>query len=130
LPVSLRCFIVDDNQAFLAAARHLLEGEGASVVGVASTSAEALRGVAVVSPDVTLVDVNLGEESGVDLACSLATGADGARSRVILISTYAAADLVDVLPERPTIVFLSKTDLSARAIRSALGLPPDTDAPS
>lgn len=83
-------------------------------------------------PDVTLVDVNLGEESGIDLARELATGADGVRSRVILISTYAAVDLVDLdfvdaTPDCPTIEFLSKADLSGRAIRIALGLPAETD---
>ena len=41
--MALRCLIVDDSAPFLAAARKLLEREGISVVGVASTSAEALK---------------------------------------------------------------------------------------
>jgi DNA-binding NarL/FixJ family response regulator len=66
--VSLRTLIVDDNASFLAAARDLLEREGIAVVGVASTSDEAVRRAAEMRPDVTLVDVYLGEESGLDLA--------------------------------------------------------------
>ena len=39
----MRCLIVDDSADFVEAARHLLEHGGIKVVGVASTSAEALR---------------------------------------------------------------------------------------
>jgi len=41
--VDLRSLIVDDSEHFLAAARELLEREGVTVVGVASTSEEAVR---------------------------------------------------------------------------------------
>jgi CheY-like chemotaxis protein len=64
----LRCLIVDDNGAFLDAARLLLEREGVTVVGVASSIAEALRQARALLPDVSLVDIGLGEESGFDLA--------------------------------------------------------------
>jgi two-component system nitrate/nitrite response regulator NarL len=60
----LRCLIVDDSPQFLRVARALLEREGIAVVGVASTSAEALRRVEELAPDVTLLDVDLGGESG------------------------------------------------------------------
>jgi CheY-like chemotaxis protein len=119
--MTVRCLIVDDNQEFLDVARRLLEAEGITVVGVATNGAEALRRVAELRPDVTLVDVNLGEESGFDLARRLAAATDGASSRVILISTYAEGDLVDPTPTGGTFQFLSKTDLSGEAIRGALG---------
>ncbi|HEX3286600.1 MAG TPA: hypothetical protein VHT50_18605 [Mycobacterium sp.] len=38
----MRCLIVDDNAGFVAAARRLLEADGISVVGSASSSAEAV----------------------------------------------------------------------------------------
>ena len=60
----LRCLLVDDNEAFLEAASLLLEREGVTVVGVASTIAEALRQARVLRPDVILVDIGLGNESG------------------------------------------------------------------
>jgi CheY-like chemotaxis protein len=41
--MAVRCLIVEDNQSFLDAARKLLEQQGLTVVGVASTSEEALR---------------------------------------------------------------------------------------
>ena len=52
----MRCLIVDDSAHFVDAARELLEHEGVTVVGVASTSADALRCFEESRPDVTLVD--------------------------------------------------------------------------
>jgi CheY-like chemotaxis protein len=46
LVMALRCPLVDDSPAFLAAARSLLERQGITVAGVASTGAEALQRVA------------------------------------------------------------------------------------
>ena len=64
----MRCLIVDDSACFVDAARGLLERQGMTVVGVASTSAEALRRFEELRPDVTLVDLDLGGESGFELA--------------------------------------------------------------
>ena len=115
--VSIRTLIVDDNANFLEAARDLLEREGIAVVGVASTSDEAVRRTAELQPDITLVDVYLGQESGVDLARVLSDPGDP-ETRVILISTYAESDFPD-LPA--SIGFVSKAELSASAIHRVLG---------
>jgi CheY-like chemotaxis protein len=120
--VALRCLIVDDNGEFLAVARTLLEQEGINVVGVASSSAEAIRRAKELRPEVILVDVYLGEESGLDLALLLDDEANGIESTVILVSTYADADLADVVAASPAVGFLSKSDLSGRAIHETLGL--------
>ena len=66
MPIS--CLIVDDNEHFLRAAQVLLEREGLVVMGVTSTSDEAVRQVETLHPDVVLVDIFLGEENGLDLA--------------------------------------------------------------
>ena len=64
--------IVDDNLLFLEAARDRLEQGGLRVVGVAATSAEALRRAEELRPEVVLVDVMLGTESGFEVARRLA----------------------------------------------------------
>jgi CheY-like chemotaxis protein len=120
--------VVDDNVEFLGAARRLLERQGISVVGVATTSAEALRQVTELQPDVTLVDVNLGTESGFDLAHELGDSPTGSVTRVILISTYAEPDFGEALSAGASFQFLSKSELSATAVRNALGLKSDDDA--
>jgi CheY-like chemotaxis protein len=114
--VSLRCMIVDDNADFLRAACALLEGEGLRVVGVALGSAEAIRRVAEVHPDVTLVDVDLRGASGFELARRLNDDPGIDPGHLILISAHAEDDLVDLIEESPAIGFLGKPTLSAAAI--------------
>jgi CheY-like chemotaxis protein len=125
--MALRCLIVDDSPRFLEAARAILEQEGIAVVGVASTSAEALRRAEELKPDVTLVDVDLAGESGFDLVRRLHNQTSLDSSRAILISTYAEEDFADLIPVSPAVGFLSKSDLSARAIRAILGVTADGD---
>ena len=114
--MQIRCLIVDDSAAFLEAARVLLEREGVTVVGVASTAAEALRQAEALRPDVVLVDVFLGRESGMELARQL-VAEDLDAATVILISTHPEADLAGMIAENPAAGFIGKSDLSARAIR-------------
>ena len=111
----IRCLIVDDNPSFLVAARVLLERQGLTIAGVASTSAEALRQAETLLPDVVLVDISLGKESGLDLARHLIAGdPDGAA--VILISTRVEEDVADLIAGSPAAGFLTKSELSAPAI--------------
>ena len=118
--MALRSVIVDDNAHFLEAVRHLLEREGIEVVGVASSSAEAVQLVEQLRPDVTLVDIDLGEESGFDVVRRL-VGATGVNAgRIVLISTYAEKDFADLIAASPAVGFLSKSDLSASAIHALL----------
>jgi CheY-like chemotaxis protein len=114
--VTLRSLIVDDNAHFLQAARDLLEREGMVVVGVASTGDEAVQRAEELRPDVTLVDIDLGEENGFDVALRLSTARGLEQSRVVLISTYAERDFADLVAASPAVGFLTKTDLSRTAI--------------
>jgi CheY-like chemotaxis protein len=118
--MELRCLIVDDNAAFGAAARALLERQGIAVVAIATSSAEALRHVRELSPDVALVDVGLGEESGFDLAEQLEASVDFAPPPVILISTRDEQEFVDLVEASPAVGFLAKSELTAQRIRDAL----------
>jgi len=117
----LRCLLVDDSPGFPPAACRLLERQGVVVVGVASTAAEALQQAARLRPDVTLVDIQLGAESGFDVARLLAQEAASLSSPVILISTHAEQDYADLIAVSPAVGFLPKPTLSAEAIRDLLG---------
>ena len=119
----IRVVIVDDNPEFLDSARRLLEHQGARVVGVASTNADALRSVQELRPDVTLVDVNIGDECGFELAEALHEIGGAAALPVILISTHAEHDLTGMIETSPAVGFLAKSALSASAITAALGRP-------
>jgi DNA-binding NarL/FixJ family response regulator len=115
--MALRVLIVDDSGLFLSAARVLLEREGLRVVGVASTSAEALQREQELRPDVVLVDIMLAGESGFELARRLDEDDRGGAAAVILVSTHAEADFADLIAESPALGFLPKSALSADAIR-------------
>jgi DNA-binding NarL/FixJ family response regulator len=116
--VMLRCLIVDDSPRFLDAARSVLGRQGIDVIGVASTSAEAVQKAAALRPDVALVDIDLGGESGFDVARRLRRGAEPAP--VILISTHIGDDYVDLIEASPVLGFLPKSALSGAAIRELL----------
>jgi CheY-like chemotaxis protein len=117
----IRLLIVDDNAHFLEAARRLLEREGMTVVGVASTTIDALRRADELRPDVTLVDIELGQESGFDLARRLTEGTGNGPWPVILISAYPEQDLADLIEASPALGFLPKSSLSGRAIFDLVG---------
>lgn len=116
----LRCVIVDDSPAVLRAASDLLEGEGIAVVGVAATGDEAVRLIAELEPDVTLVDIDLGPESGFALVRRLVDVAGRPESPSILISTHDPGDFAMLIEASPAIGFLPKSRLSGAAIRRLL----------
>jgi DNA-binding NarL/FixJ family response regulator len=88
-------------------------------VGVASSCADAVRLVGELHPDVALVDIDLGDESGLDVARAL-EAADRGGSRVVLISAYSESDFTDLIAASPAVGFLPKTQLSAARIDEVL----------
>ena len=120
--VQLRCVIVDDDASFLDAARAVLERDGVTVAGVALNIAEAVQRVEALRPDVVLIDIRLGEESGFGAVRQLATA--GHAAALIMISTDAGEDYADLIADSPAAGFVPKAKLSGAAIRRILqGLP-------
>ncbi|AMO60789.1 response regulator receiver protein [Mycolicibacterium phlei] len=115
----MRCLIVDDSAGFRAAATAMLERGGICVVGTASDGAEALSQTRALHPDVALVDVDLGAESGFDVAADLARQTAG--TAIILVSTHDEQDFADLIAASPARGFLPKMALSPNAIRDLLG---------
>lgn len=121
----MRCLIVDDSARFLQAARGLLEREGVEVVGVASNSEQASRQMSELRPDIMLVDIDLGAESGFEVARQLSVPSSDQRPvygqpRIILISSHDEEDFQDLIESSPVIGFLGKSLLSADAIQQLL----------
>ena len=117
--VPLRCLLVDDSEEFLASAAELLSLEGMTVVGQASDSARATELAAALRPDLTLVDVELGDEDGVALARRLA--ADGTGGQVILISIRTRDELAELIEDSGAAGFLDKGALDSTAILGLIG---------
>jgi DNA-binding NarL/FixJ family response regulator len=114
----LRCLIVDDRPSFSEAARELLTDQGVAIVATATSSAEAIQRIQELRPDVALVDIDLGEESGFDLARRIA--ADGSAVPVILISTHDEREFKKLIDSSPAAGFLAKTELSAENLHRLL----------
>ncbi len=115
-PMGLRCLIVDDSPDFLQAARALLEQEGMTVIGIVSTSEAAIQLAIGQCPDVTLVDIDLGGSSGLDLTRRLANECGASAGCVILISAHAEEEFADLIEASSAAGFLPKSALSADAI--------------
>ncbi|MCW3032339.1 MAG: hypothetical protein QOK19_1248 [Solirubrobacteraceae bacterium] len=88
-----------------------------SVAGVASTAADALREAEQLEPELVLVDLSLAHESGFELARRLVQANGAGERAVVLISTHAEADFAELIAESPAKGFLSKSALSADALR-------------
>ena len=115
----MRSLIVDDSEPFLASARRLLESQGVEIVGTATSGAEALDLATALSPDLALVDVELGEEDGFTLAGELRSRSPA--TRVVLISAYGTDEIQELISESSAVGFLPKSRLSGDAVRSLLG---------
>ena len=115
-PRPLRCLIIDDNPRFLATARRLLEHDGITVVGAGASSDDAVRLADQLSPDITLIDIDLGEENGFAVARRLAQLKRAPAGNLILISTHDADEFADLVEASPAIGLVPKSALSAQAI--------------
>jgi DNA-binding NarL/FixJ family response regulator len=117
----LRCLIVDDNASFREEMGGLLAEQGLDVVGGAGSAADAHRQIADLRPDVALIDIDLGRDSGLELARRLREQpAQGAVTHVILISTHDEAEYADLIEASSAIGFLAKIDLSAATIQQVI----------
>ena len=113
-----RIVIVDDHPGFRAWARAILAADGFSIVGEAVDAASAVGEVRAVQPDVVLLDVQLPDADGFEVADRLL--GDRPRPAIILTSSRDAtayeADLA-----RTGLPFVSKEDLSGSAVRLLMG---------
>jgi len=116
--VQLRSLIVDDSETFLTSASRLLESQGLEIVGTATSSVDALQLAAAFSPDLALVDVELGQEDGVALAAELRSRSP--EIRVIMISSYDRDEMQDLIAPTSAVGFLPKSSLSGDAVRAFL----------
>ena len=82
--------IVDDHPSFRANARALLEAEGFDVVGEAEDGASALRRQPRLRPELVLLDVQLPDLDGFEVAARLTNGGGG--PAVVLVSSRDGSD--------------------------------------
>jgi DNA-binding NarL/FixJ family response regulator len=113
-----RMLIIDDNTAFRTAARQLLERGGFAVVAEAGDAAGGLRAAAEIRPDLAVVDVQLPDSDGFEVAERLSRLEPA--PRVILVSSLDGADFGELVAGSPALGFIPKAELSASAIEALL----------
>src|SRR4051812_4965946 len=116
----IRCLIVDDNSSFRQEMGGLLKEQGLEVVGGAASAAEALQQIAELGPDVALIDIDLGRDSGLTLASRVRQTLGPTVPNVILISTHDEGAFAELIGRTSALGFLPKTELSGAAIRRML----------
>ena len=110
--------IVDDHDGFRALARALLQGTGYEVVGEAGDGASAIRSVRGLRPEVVLLDIQLPDMNGFDVARRVKEGPDP--PAVVLISSRDALDYGRRVDRSGARGFITKAELSIGALDSVL----------
>jgi DNA-binding NarL/FixJ family response regulator len=108
--------IVDDDPRFRGIARRLLESEGFEVIGEASDGGEALSVARELEPDIVLLDVQLPDIDGIEVASQLT--ADGSGAAIVLTSTRDESDFGPQLAQSGARGFVPKGEISAERITS------------
>jgi DNA-binding NarL/FixJ family response regulator len=113
-----RVLIVDDHASFRWMVRRLLTTDGFDVVGEAASAAGALEAARELRPDLVLLDVQLPDLDGFQVAEALAR--QPTAPTVVLISSRARADYGPVLDCCPVLGFISKAELSGKVLEQML----------
>lgn len=116
--VGCTVLIVDDHAGFRTLARRLLDGDGWSVVGEAPDGAAGVEAATRLHPELVLLDLNLPDGSGLDVAQRLAEVEPGAQ--VVLTSTHEEEELDAMARERHARGFVPKRRLSRDALVAVL----------
>lgn len=110
--------IVDDHPSFRLSARRMLEADGYTVVGEAEDGAAALEAVRELDPDLVLLDVQLPDLDGFEVAARLR--AAGERSAIVLTSTRESSDFGEEIAASPARGFVTKGELSGKALAALI----------
>ena len=111
--------IVDDHPSFRASARRMLEASGYAVVGEAADGAAAIAAARELDPDLVLLDVQLPDLDGFEVAARLAEL--GAGAEVVLTSSRGAAEYGEAVAASPARGFIAKHELSGATLAELAG---------
>jgi DNA-binding NarL/FixJ family response regulator len=116
--VEVRTLIVDDHAGFRATARRFLEGEGYEVVGDAESATAALALAEETRPDLVLVDIQLPDFDGFELAERL-TALDPTM-RIVLTSSRGVEEYGRSVETSAARGFVPKAELSGATLAALL----------
>jgi DNA-binding NarL/FixJ family response regulator len=114
-----RILIVDDDEPFRVLASELLTMSGFDVVAEAADGASALAAAQRLRPDIVLLDVQLPDHDGFEVARKLHAGTH--TPAVILVSSRDRGAYRQRLADSDVAGFIPKAELSAAAIAALVG---------
>ena len=117
-PFIATVLIVDDHPSFRASARMLLEAEGFDVVGEAVDGASGLAAARALRPEVVLLDVQLPDLDGFEVAERLL--AVNQELAIVLVSSRDRSSYGPLVEHSGARGFVSKSDLSGESIERLL----------
>jgi Response regulator containing a CheY-like receiver domain and an HTH DNA-binding domain len=117
--VAITVLIVDDHPSFRASARELLEAEGFEVIGEAEDGASALAAIHELRPDVVLLDVQLPDMNGFEVAAEVTSNGSG--PAIVLVSSRDGSDFGPLVHESGARGFIAKGDLSGARLSALIG---------
>jgi two-component system response regulator EvgA len=111
--------IVDDHPTFRLTARLLLESEGYEILGEAEDGLSGLRKARELRPELVLLDINLPDTDGLDVAARLSSDEDA--PMIVLISSRDPEDFGPLIARSGARGFIPKEELSAERLRALTG---------
>jgi DNA-binding NarL/FixJ family response regulator len=111
--------IVDDHPSFRASARRMLEAADYRVVGEAEDGAAAIAAVPKLKPDLVLLDVQLPDLDGFEVAARL--DATGECPAIVLTSSRESSDFGAAIADCPALGFVTKGELSGERLAALTG---------
>lgn len=106
--------VVDDHPSFRSIASAVLAADGFQVVGEAGDGGAALAAIASLRPEVVLLDVQLPDMDGFEVARRALCAIEA--PRIVLTSSRDAADFGSLVAASGACGFLAKDELSGAAI--------------
>ena len=118
--MSTSVLIVDDHPSFRASARRMLEASGYSVIGEAADGEAAIAAAGSLDPDLVLLDVQLPDLDGFEVAARIAA-LDGTAPVIVLTSSRERSDFGEAVAESPARGFIAKSELSGETFAELAG---------
>jgi DNA-binding NarL/FixJ family response regulator len=113
---TVQVLVVDDQAPFRIAARNVVKRtEGFELVGEAATGEEGVEQVALLEPDLVLMDINMPGINGIEATRQIV--ASGSDAVVFLCSTYQLSDLPVDAPTSGARAYVNKEALAPSVLR-------------
>ncbi len=113
---NVRVLIVDDQAPFRDAARAVVErAKGFDLIAEAESGEDAVSAVDTASPDLVLMDINMGGISGNEAATQIS--AAHPEVTIFLLSTYKLEDLPPDVAECGAAAYLNKEEFGGRLLK-------------